>query len=131
MLTNEVIKTELYEATIGVEGNTITIVTPHGHDAARRFAEFEVDRLHVSISVVFFVEEANASRAYVFRLRNGGCMEDTNTHTPNDRYADMVNGGRDQGGCPHSRRGSPSKCSLCVAAAEKAELVRLIKAGKL
>lgn len=128
-----VVRTELYECVIDEAENTVSITTEHGPDAARRFAEFEATKTSVRISLIFNLEEHTNSKVYLFRIRAGGCMEDSDVETSGkaDRYQDLVLKPGEQVGCPHSRKGSPKTCSLCIAIKEKQELIALIKAGKL
>lgn len=127
------VENELYTCSIDLEERTITITTDLGAEVARRVAEFEAERSHVSISLIFGVENQANSRVYIFRLKHGGCLEDDgNVRGDSDPYKDLVVKSQATGiGCPHSKRGSPQTCSLCQDAREKAELVALIKAGKL
>lgn len=132
-LDQRVIENELYRCVIDTEENVVTVTTDLGPDVARRIAEFEARKVRVSISLVFGVEGRGAKRHYLFRLRGVGCMEDTDeSQTPTkDPYKDLVQKPSRSVGCAHSRRGDPATCSQCVTSREKAELVALIKAGKL
>lgn len=116
----------MYTANFDYFGNTISIKTDLGDKAARRFAEFEAERVNVSISTIFNEKDG---KVYVFRLRAGGCLEDAPVEDKTERFKD--GGTKTRGGCPHSRRGSPATCSMCVQAMEKASLVEMIKKGLL
>jgi hypothetical protein len=126
-----VIETEIYRCVIDVAESMVSITTDLGPVAARRFAEFEADRANVSVSLIFS-NDGTESKTYLFRLRHLGCLEDEGKGPTEDPYQDLtqkkvVN----PTGCPHSKRTTRATCSLCIQAAEKAELVRLIKEGKL
>lgn len=127
------VENDLYTCVIDQEEKTISITTDLGPEVARRVAEFEAGRSEIGISLIFAVEHEPDSRVYLFRLRYGGCLPDEGTSlTGEDQYKDLAQQkGRVGPGCPHSRKGDSSKCSLCIAAREKAELIALIKAGKL
>jgi hypothetical protein len=127
-----IVENSSYRCVIDIEGErTISVTTDLGPTAARRIAEFEADRVSVTISLVYHADEQK--KHYVFRLRPGGCMEDDGAHVEQpqqDRYDSNTKKTLNRG-CPHSRKGSPSTCSLCIAAAERLEIIRKIKAGEL
>lgn len=123
-----VIVTDSYRCVIDETESTISITTELGSAAARKIAEFEAERAHIPISLIFFNEDIK-SRTYVFRLGYPGCMEDAVDASEGDRYKDFT--GRHTPGCPHSKKGSPATCSQCIAKAERLKLIALVKAGKL
>ena len=107
---NDVVETELYRCVLDREEKTISITTSHGAEAARRFAEFEADRLQVSISLIFGV--GNSPRTYIFRLR-GGCMEDSDDiDLPRHSGSEVeVDAKPKTNRCPHGN--APHSCATC------------------
>lgn len=132
-MPSNIIENDLYKCVMDLEEKTITITTDLGPEVARRIAEFEAGRSSVNISLVFGVEESHGHRIYMFRLRYGGCLADEGTGpVGEDQYKELaVRKGGVASGCPHSRKADPRTCSQCIAAREKAELIALIKEGKL
>lgn len=127
-----VIDNELYRCTIDLEEKVVSVTTDLGPEMARRIAEFEAGKSDVGISLIF-TDTDPSKRTYQFRLRHGGCMADEGRNEiGEDSYKELA--ARKEGltvGCPHSRKGDKRTCSLCIAAAERAEIIRLVKAGKL
>lgn len=127
-----VIDNELYRCIIDLEEKVVSVTTDLGPEMARRIAEFEAGKSDVGISLIF-TDTDPAKRTYQFRLRHGGCMVDEGKNEiGEDSYKELA--ARKEGlarGCPHSLKGDAKTCSLCIAAAERLEIIRLVKAGKL
>jgi hypothetical protein len=118
----------MYDVTFFEDGSRLVITTEYGEKVARRFAQFESGKDDIGISLIY-TEKTEGKKSYIYRIAPSQCLPDEikdKTH----RGVSSVNANTGPG-CPHSKFGWPHRCTTCIAAKERLELIAAIKRGEL